>query len=190
MYPSIALAKVFLSEEQIQLIDQIIQEVAIQSLSSGRNESLSLWRDDEAFGAYLLLASSLEEQANHSAWDRMEEIVGSEERLTAAFGGIDLHTMLPHRIHGLQSRKTDSGQLVSLSTRRAEPGRSEDLMDEMEGIFESLRYINGYLGAALGPNLALPEEVIGMVFWDSRDAYQDSNPKRGLYEIRLYERVL
>ncbi len=190
MYPSIAIAKLALADGALPAIDAIIQDVAMASMSSERNESLNLWRDVEAPGMYLAIASSLEDSLTDHAWDRIELICGSEERFDASLGMADLHPMLPHRIHGQQARKSEVGQLVSISTRRADPGMHEGLLDEMEGIFESLRYIEGYLGSAVGPNAALPEEVIGMVFWSDSQAFDDSGPRKGLYEIRLYQRVL
>lgn len=189
MFPSIAVAKVLVGPEALDQVDQIVQQVAMESMSSDRNEALSLWEDVDAPGSHLAIASSLEDAPHDHAWDRVERIAGVGACETA-FGVADLHPMLPHRVHGLPARRIEVGQFASISTRRADPGRDEDLLDEMEGIFESLRYIDGYLGSAIGPNAALPEEVIGLVFWRDLQAYEDSGPRKGLYEIRLFRRVI
>ena len=189
MYPSIAVAKLIVDESALAAADQIIQRVAFESMSSDRNEALSLWVDAETRGGHLAIASSLEDAPHDHAWMRMETIVGPEV-LESAFGLADLHPMLPHRIHGLPARRIELGQYASVSTRRADPGYTEQLLDEMEQIFETLRYIDGYLGSAVGTNPALPEEIIGLVFWRDLRSYEDSGPRKGLYEIRLYERVI
>ncbi len=189
MFPSISVAQVFLDESAIHQIDQIIQQVALHSMMSDRNESLSLWRDCENPGSFLAIASCLVDEVRENSWAHIEAIGGGTDSFESIFGPVDLHTMLPHRIHGMQARKAEVGQLVSVSLRRADPGRTEGLMDEVEGIFESIKYIDGYLGSAMGSNTGLPEEVIGLVFWRDMQSFEDSGPRRGLYEIRVYQRL-
>lgn len=79
---------------------------------------------------------------------------------------------------------------LSISSRVSDPGYGDELHDEIERIFEELRYIPGHLGSVSGPNDSLTEEVVGIVLWDSENAFRASiPPSTPIYEVRLYHRV-
>ncbi|MCC7101528.1 MAG: hypothetical protein IT206_00445 [Fimbriimonadaceae bacterium] len=189
MYPSIALARCYVADESLGLVDEIAQQVAQSAMSGDRNEALSLWVDPMNPGNHLAIASCLVDSPDDNAWTHMITLAG-EGRIESAFGAPDVHPVLPHRIHGSPARKIEVGQCCSLSMRRADPGYSDTLLEEMSDIVESLRYLDGYLGSIVGTNPALPEEIIGLVFWQDQFSYEESNPHKGLYEIWLFERMI
>ena len=101
----------------------------------------------------------------------------------------DLKRMrIDHRNGGMLDA-TSIGHFMSLSFRRAEPGFSDDLEAELATIFESLQYIEGYIGSAYGYNPQVEEEVLGMVLWRSQRAFEESLPEKATYEVRLFERI-
>ncbi|MBL8060490.1 MAG: hypothetical protein JNK63_07235 [Chthonomonas sp.] len=189
MYPSIALARTSVLENAFEFVDDICQQVAMSALTGDRNEALSLWGDPANPSLHLAIASGLMDSPDIHAWSHVTSLVG-EEKMEDAFGVPDLHPILPHRVHGLPARKIEIGQCCSLSMRRADPGFNDALLDEMSDVIETLRYMEGYLGSVVGTNPALPEEIIGVVFWRDQASYEASNPHKGLYEIRLYERLI
>ena len=189
MYPSIALARTSVTEDALDAVDEIAQQVAMSALNGDRNEALSLWTDPMNPARHLVIASGLMDSEEIHAWSHVTSLVG-EEKMEDAFGTPDLHPILPHRVHGLPARKIEIGQCCSLSMRRADPGYNDALLDEMSDVIESLRYMDGYLGSIIGTNPALPEEIVGLVFWRDQYCYESSNPHKGLYEIWLYERII
>lgn len=93
--------------------------------------------------------------------------------------------------HSMGKRFQDSpvGSLASMSFRVAEPGRGDSLEDELAEIFQELTVIDGYLGSMTCRNEALDEEVIGIVFWTDRPAYESSLPAKLPYEVGLFHRT-
>lgn len=101
----------------------------------------------------------------------------------------DLKRMRIEYCNGGTLGDTAIGHFMSLSFRRAEPGYGDDLESELATIFESLQYIEGFIGSAYGYNPQVEEEVLGMVLWRSERAFMESLPEKATYEVRLFERV-
>lgn len=83
-----------------------------------------------------------------------------------------------------------TGQYLSLSIRVAEPGYGQDLANELERIFGELTLIPGYLGSLYARNETLAEEIVGIVTWESPQAFASSVPPGTLYELMLYRKEL
>lgn len=82
------------------------------------------------------------------------------------------------------------GQFLSLSVRVSDPGYGQELADELDRIFGELTLIPGFLGSVYGRSESLEEEVVGLVTWGTRQAFESSVPEGTLYEVKLYQRVL
>jgi heme-degrading monooxygenase HmoA len=96
--------------------------------------------------------------------------------------------MQPAKRKGIFGAKV--GQFLSKSVRVADPGYGSDLMEELDRIFDELSILPGYLGAEVGRNETLSEEIVGLVAWESAEEFEQSVPPGRLYDIRLYRRVL
>lgn len=79
---------------------------------------------------------------------------------------------------------------LSLSMRLADPGLGADLVAEVVDIFESLEVIEGCRAWIVARHEQLPEEVFGLVFWDTSEEFRQSLPSKTLYEVRLYRRLI
>ncbi len=85
--------------------------------------------------------------------------------------------------------KTAKARFLSMSVRVAEPGFGAQLSDEIQRIFEELKLLKGYSCSSYGANDALNEEVIGLVGWETKAAFESSLPDKVLYQVELFERV-
>ncbi|MBX3117646.1 MAG: hypothetical protein KF784_01160 [Fimbriimonadaceae bacterium] len=85
---------------------------------------------------------------------------------------------------------TDSGDYLSISHRIAEPGMMDEMEDELEGIFQDLQTISGFIGSMHGPNAALDEEMIALAFWADEASYRKSLPRKMMYSIGLTRRIV
>lgn len=154
--------------------------------------SCTLWKDEDFPERYALI-TDVEAQEDQTGLI-FASLIDEEalHRLNEGYANpADLHVMRVSSRHGKTNGATAPGQTMSLSMRRAEPGYGEDLEMELRDIFESIKYIDGYVGSILGPNRALEEEIVAMAFWQTRRAFELSLPASGsFYEIRLFERVL
>ncbi|MCW5939007.1 MAG: hypothetical protein KF884_04300 [Fimbriimonadaceae bacterium] len=81
-------------------------------------------------------------------------------------------------------------EFMSVSKRIADPGMGKDLTDELQTIFAELAFIPGFLGSLIGQLTEVEEEILGLVYWDSKAAWQQSMPKNTMYKVDLYQRVL
>lgn len=91
---------------------------------------------------------------------------------------------------GLKLEELRTGTFCSLSTRVAGLGFATDIIKELQGIFTELKMIPGFLGYATGQLTEVKEEVIGLAFWDSKTAFEASLPKKSMYRIDLFTKVL
>jgi len=91
---------------------------------------------------------------------------------------------------GCRPSKTPVPSYLSMSVRISDPGYETELVEEIGHIFEELQLIPGFLGAMHGNRDGLDEEVIGIVTWESPEAFSLSlPPSQYRYDVRLYERI-
>ena len=92
-------------------------------------------------------------------------------------------------MRGKRPERIAVGSYASFSFRVAQPGMGTELQSELARIFGELSMIDGYLGAMTCRNESLHEEVTGVVFWASQEAFKASLPSKVFYEVTLYQRV-
>lgn len=112
------------------------------------------------------------------------------ERLVADVAPPDVMRVKVIESSGLLKGGLPEGRFLSLSIRVAEPGYGEDLSTELTDIFAGLSVIDGFKGSLVGSNDTLDEEIVGLVAWDSKAAFEASLPKGMPYEVLLFQRVL
>lgn len=150
--------------------------------------SLSAWRDSDLPERYAILlhhrsqegSDLLAKLSEHPAFEQFARLCRTPPDIRPV--------RLDHR-HGLQAGSVQIGQMMSMSVRRSEPGYGCDLELEVAGIFESLTYIDGYMGSAYGHNRAMDEEIVGLVYWTDRRPFDSSIPAVSPYEVKLYVRI-
>ena len=91
---------------------------------------------------------------------------------------------------GTRPADAQCGTLLSLSRRVSSPGLGEELERELDGIFGSLTLIPGYLGHVYGSHVAVSDQVLGMVLWETEESFRRSLPKNAPYRLHLYRKVL
>lgn len=152
--------------------------------------STSLWeRHDDPF-SIMTLGHFETEEDSMKAWDMMMRSPVMEVVT-------DLMSDTPNTLRfsvraagGKSMEDIGIGDFCSLSTRIADPGYAPDLIAELQGIFNELILIKGFLGYVTGQLTEVAEEVVGLAFWESKQAFDSSIPKKTLYRIDLYNRVL
>lgn len=112
------------------------------------------------------------------------------ESLKALNGPADMKRVRITTKMGRPIDKTNSGDFLSISHRIAEPGMTDEMEDELEGIFQELMAIEGFIGSMHGTNEALDEELIGLAFWDDEESFRKSLPRKMMYNIDLFRRIV
>lgn len=96
---------------------------------------------------------------------------------------------IEHR-SGKRIHEVPVGSVMSVSARFSDPGRGEQLDRELETIFGELSALGGFLSALRGYRTLLEEERFGIVLWSNMAAFHTSLPKKSMYEVRAYKRIL
>lgn len=91
---------------------------------------------------------------------------------------------------GVSIENAQAGTFCSLSARIADIGYGPAMLKELNGIFEELKLIPGFLGGITGQHSEVSDEILGLAFWETKTAFEASLPKKNLYRIDLFQRVL
>lgn len=152
--------------------------------------SLTLWEKHSDPFAFAIIGHFESEEGSIQAWDALTrspvmEIV------------TDLMSETPNseRFYVLESTGTslDSlpvGSFGSISARIVDIGYGRKIADELSQIFEDLKLIPGFLGGLVGQHLEVSDEILGLAYWSSVPSFEASLPKKSMYKIDLYQRVL
>jgi len=152
--------------------------------------STTLWeRHDDPFG-FMTVGHFQTEADSLAAWNAL---VASPVMDVMA----EIMTEVPNTLRfyvnsqtGVSIEKTHEGTFCSLSTRIADIGYGPAMLKELKGIFEELKFIHGFQGGITGQMIDVSDEILGLAFWDSKDAFEASLPKKSMYRIDLFQRVL
>lgn len=152
--------------------------------------SITIWQSDVGFdGQYLVVSEYADEGSAQTGSERTMESPAMADILAALDAPLDVTEMQLCARSGLALSKVQIGEYMSLSQRVPELGREAEQIEELEGIFAGLAFIDGYLGSQIGKSMGAKNEVVGIVFWSTREAFQASLPAELLYEVKLYRRV-
>lgn len=91
--------------------------------------------------------------------------------------------------HGVLPHESQEGQVLSASFRIASPGLSDELQEDLDQVFDSLKLTAGYLGSIRGHLVSLEDEAVGLVLWSDALAFDRTVPARRPYEVQLYRRA-
>lgn len=157
--------------------------------ADGTITGASSWRSLSAHNERLFLL----EIPNEEAASRVSQASAAEEILSAASSAIlgvpDVRVMQIHRSMGLQPHELPEGAIISSSIRVADPGSQHVLFDDYQMVFEELSPIPGFRGWAYGSPVNVPEEVIGLGFWDDLDSLHSSIPATAAYRIDSFLKI-
>ena len=152
--------------------------------------SVTVWRSRSDLTRYVALnhyatpeaALRIEAEATESGL--LVDLMGSWEEPP------DLRFIRIEARGGLRPDQIEIKHLASFSTRVADTGLGDELSSELSYIFEELKLMDGFLGFMQGRLESVPEEVIGVVFWKTPEAFQRSLPSKARYKVNLFERVI
>lgn len=151
--------------------------------------SLTFWERADRFGSRLTIG---EFDSLDAAGLAMERVASSEvlaELVQVSDSPPDMQRVFVSHAAGAAPNEVPVGGFASISLRTADPGLGAALEQELGIIFQELAFIPGCLGSLLGHRELLDEEVVGIVFWENREAFEASLPKKVMYEVSLYRRT-
>ncbi|MCH8273516.1 MAG: hypothetical protein IH851_01855 [Armatimonadetes bacterium] len=152
--------------------------------------SITVWRCTSDHTRYV----ALNHYANPAAALRIEAEATESGLLADLMGSwqepVDLRFIRIEAREGLVPDEVEIKHLASFSTRVADTGRGDELSNELSYIFEEMKLTDGFLGFMQGRLESVPEEITGVVFWRTREAFQRSLPSSARYECELFERVI
>lgn len=190
------------NQEVLSLTKARFAEIDLDRMNSIRNKalgvlgqssgllSLTLWEKFDDPFAFMIATHFSSEEHSLTAWDNMLrspvfEVVN------------DLLTETPSTLRfyvdwttGLSLDASERGTFCSISTRIADLGFDPKLKEELKNIFEELKLIPGFKGGLTGQLVDVSDEILGLVLWESKLAFEASIPKKSMYRIDLYQRVL
>lgn len=102
---------------------------------------------------------------------------------------MQINQVVAKEVDGRLPSQSEEGNVLSLSFRVASPGLSEELQEDLDQVFDSLRLTKGYLGSVRGYLESLEDEAVGLVLWEDPLAFDRSLPDRRSYEVQLFRRV-
>ncbi|HZH98916.1 MAG TPA: antibiotic biosynthesis monooxygenase [Fimbriimonadaceae bacterium] len=164
---------------------------AVEALSAAAGFlGASVWRASHENHDYMLV---LQFESPAAAEDALTRV--SERGLLSSATGIlqgppEVRRVLMDGSDGMVPDQVAPGHLMSLSVREAGPGYGADLLQEIDDIFQELSNLEGYLGSIRGTNEVIDDEVIGMVFWRTPEAFHRSVSPNALRRIELFQRSL
>ncbi|AIE83637.1 hypothetical protein [Fimbriimonas ginsengisoli] len=150
----------------------------------------SLWRNTIDHEQLLVAFEYRDLQAAERGLQALAGIRLLAESQSADYHPADVLRVQVQGRSGLRIFESPKPGYLSMSVRVADPGRAQDLLDEIGAIFQGLEFIKGCCGSVFGNSDKLEEEVIGIVTWKTVVAFASSLPPGDApYEIVLYERV-
>jgi hypothetical protein len=151
---------------------------------------LSLWRNTIDHEQLLVAFEYRDIEAANRGLEALAGIRLLAESQAADYRPADVLRVRVHGRLGCRVHETPKPGYLSMSVRIADPGYGQDLLEEVEMIFQNLEFIKGCCGSIFGNSDRLDEEVIGIVTWRTVTAFASSLPPGDApYEIVLYERV-
>jgi len=186
----IILAQVQLNELDRLMADDYTAEATQRLATVDGAQGMSVWRNVRQPNAVLIAYEYRDIQAAEKGLVALTGIRLLAETQTADFQPADVLRVRVVGRHGPSLVKSPKNSYLSMSVRVADPGYGPDLTEEIERIFTELEFIPGHVGSVFGPNDSLDEEIVGIVMWDSYQAFQSSLPPgHAPYEVRLFDRV-
>jgi hypothetical protein len=150
---------------------------------------LSVWKDMNVPNSYVAIMESKNEA---SAMEIMSKFIESPifDQLQGPLEGTSSNRWIKICAwRGEAISKQPPGSYLSASLRTSDPGRSDELAQDYDLVFGNLSLISGYSGHAYGSVNQIEEQMIGLVWWNSIEAYKSSLPPQKFYQIRLFCRV-
>lgn len=151
--------------------------------------SSTLWQAQADSESYMLMNEYANEGSADAGFRAVMEGPLLEAIASSFATPMDLRRLVRTFADGAAAAHVPVGKYLSISDRTADPGHGVDLESELRRIFGELQLIDGYLGSQIGRNIALDEDVMGLVFWDSVEAFMASLPLKVVYEVRLWHRL-
>lgn len=150
---------------------------------------LSVWGDAKDGESFLLVIESLNERTADEAFQALAASELMAEMSDPTEGNVVNRWIRVIEVDGIPISQMPVDSYLSGSRRIAEPGRAEDLAADYQMVFSSLKLLPGYIGSAYGPVSNVPEHFIGLVWWSSKDAFDQSVPRKDEYDLHLFRRV-
>lgn len=186
---------VVVSEARVRVIDPVhiaaVREHALEVFQGVPGfRGMSVYEGTTDPSVFLALNEYDSDESFSDGWNAFARSPVLEEFEAAVAQTPDLHRYEIEFRQGTTLTDVPVGTFLSHSRRIADPGHGSDVVRELHGIFTELQAIVGYVGGLGGRRVDLPEEVLGLAYWASRADFELSLPRKPLYEINLYQRVL
>lgn len=183
------LARVRIHEFDLPIIADYYFEVSERLGKVKGAHGCSVWRDPKDTESFLVVYEYADLAAAERGLVAISEIRVLAETQAADFRPADVIRLRVHHRSAKRLSKAPRTASLSMSLRVADPGYGPELLDDLGQVFEELQYIPGYVGSVYGVNDTLEEEVIGLVTWASKEAFQSSIPPgKRPRQLQLYSR--
>lgn len=185
----VAIGFVTAADDQVGILFEFVERVRREAHVVAGFKSVSLWMDLDLPEKYGIFLHFSDEKAALETSELISETGILDDALLEIENPPDIRQIQVLLPYGRSIGELRNGEALSISIRTADPGHGPELMDDVVAIFQGLKYIEGFLGAVVGTNTALDEEVIAIALWTDRQPFDSSVQRGSFYEIRLFERI-
>lgn len=185
----VAIGFVIATDEQAGILFEFVDRVRREAEVVPGFKSASLWMDLDLPEKYAIFLHFSDDKAAVETVSLISETGILDDALLEIENPPDIRQIQVLLPYGRTIGDLRNGEVLSVSIRTADPGQGPELMDDVVSIFQGLKYIDGFLGAVVGTNSALDEEVVAIALWTDRKPFDSSVQRGSFYEIRLFERI-
>ena len=185
----VAIGFVTAADDQVGILFEFVERVRREAEVVAGFKSASLWMDLDLPEKYGIFLHFSDDRAAAETSALISETGIIDDALLEIENPPDIRQIQVLLPYGRSIGDLRNGEALSVSIRTADPGHGPELMDDVVAIFQGLKYIDGFLGAVVGTNTALDEEVVAIALWTDRHPFDTSVQRGSFYEIRLFERI-
>ena len=183
------LARVRIHEFDLPVIADYYFDVNAKLMTVEGFKGLSVWRDVSDAESFLVIYDYASPESADEGLQAVTQARTIAESQTADFRPADVIRMHVDAQSQVRIHEADATTYLSMSVRFADPGYGPELANEIGMIFDELRIMPGFVGSAYGTSDSLEEEVIGLVTWESPEAFSASiPPTKRPNQVFLYSR--
>lgn len=189
MSHTLTLVRMDLSASNLKEVLSLFEEVRQGLNSDGKQVGESEWRDPVAPMRTMIVLDFDEPPTPEQMERHLLDSMFATRLLNHMAAPPDIRHVTVVAHGGCNPQDQKAGEALSISTRIADPGYGQELMEDVEQVFANLQLMEGFTGFAYGTDLNIPEEVLGVALWKDDRAFQRSMPNHEMYDVQLYRRI-
>ncbi len=178
---------------RVMATDDQLRNYRDQLVTLGPNKEgllgISSWRSVEADGGFMQIMRYSDRKIADEALEALVKSKIGPMVSSVTIDTPDVAMVETKKFRGVRGADVPAGSYCSFAMRFSDPGQQEDLERDTEEVLAELAFIPGYLGSIWGNSVALEEEIISIVYWNSLEALQSSIPTSHKVRLQKWQKI-